>query len=70
MRILKNTFKKSDKIFHLKKKKYYNLISIITRSRKNILTSLLKCLDNSNFTVKVRYMYIKNKNDILIKRVL
>ena len=70
MRILENTPKKSDKIFHLKKKKYYNLIPFTTRSRENILTNLLKYLDDSNFTVKVRYIYIKNKNDVLIKRVL
>ena len=70
MRILKNTSKKSNKIFYLKKKKYYNLVSFVTRSRKNILTRLLKYLDNSNFTTKVRYIYIKNKHNVLIKRIL
>ena len=70
MRILINTLKKSNEIFHLKKKKYYNLISFITRSRKNILTKLLKYLNNSNFTIKVRYIYIKNKYSVLIKRIL
>lgn len=70
MRILKNTSKKSNKIFYLKKKKYYNLVSFVTRSRENILIELLKCLDNSNFIIKVRYMYIKNKHSVLIKRIL
>ena len=70
MRILKNTSKKSNEIFHLKKKKYYNLVSFVTRSRENILIKLLKCLDNLNFTAKVRYIYIKNKHSVLIKRIL
>ena len=70
MRILKNTPKKSNEIFYLKKKKYYNLVSFVTRSRENILIKLLKYLDNSNFTAKVRYIYIKNKYNVLIKRIL
>ena len=70
MRILENTPKKSNKIFYLKKKKYYNLILFTTRSHENILTGLLKYLNNLNFIIKVRYIYIKNKNNILIKRVL
>ena len=70
MRILENTPKKSNEIFHLKKKKYYNLVSSVTRSRENILTKLLEYLDNLKFTTKVRYIYIKNKYNVLIKRIL
>ena len=70
MRILENTPKKLNEIFHLKKKKYYNLVPSITRSRDKILTGLLECLDDPNFIVKVRYMYVKNKLGILIKRIL
>ena len=69
MRILKNTLKKLDEIIHLKKKKYYNLISFIIRSRENILIDLFKCLNDSNFTFKVRYIYIKNEHNIFIKKV-
>ena len=70
MRILENTSKKLDEIFYIKKKKYYNLIPSTTRSRDKILTRLLKCLDNLNFAVKVRYIYVKNNARISIKRVL
>ena len=70
MRILENTPKESDEVFHLKKKKYYNLVPSITRSREDILTGLLECLDDSNFIVKVRYMYIKNEHGVPIKRIL
>ena len=69
MRILKNTFKESNETFHLKKKKYYNLISFITRSREDIFTDLLKCLNDLNFIIKVYYMYVKNEHDVLIKKV-
>lgn len=70
MRILKNTSKKLDEIFHIKKKKYYNLVFFTTRSRDKILTKLLEYLDNSNFTFKLRYIYVKNKHKTSIKRVL
>ena len=70
MRILKNTFKKPNETFHLKKKKYYNLMLFITRSRENIFINLLKCLNDSNFIIKVRYMYIKNEHNVFIKKVL
>ena len=70
MRILENTFKKPDKIFHIKRKKYYNLVPSTTRSRDKILTGLLACLDSPNFIFKVRYIYITNKLNILVKRVL
>ena len=41
-----------------------------TRSRDKIFTRLLEYLDNSNFTVKVHYIYVKNELRIPIKRVL
>ena len=70
MRILENTSKKPDEVFHIKKKKYYNLIPSTTRSRDKILTRLLEYLDNPRFTAKVRYIYVKNKQRIPTKRVL
>ena len=70
MRILENTSKESDEVFHIKRKKYYNLVPSTTRSRDEILTRLLECLDDPNFTSKVRYMYVKNDAGIPIKRVL
>ena len=70
MRILENTPKKLDEVFHIKKKKYYNLVPFITRSRDKILTGLLECLDSLNFIAKVRYIYVKNEARIPIKRVL
>lgn len=70
IRILKNTPKKPDEVFHLKKKKQYNLVPFITRSRDKILTRLLEYLDDPNFIAKVRYIYVKNKLEIFIKRVL
>ena len=70
MRILENTPKEPDEVFHIKRKKYYNLVPSTTRSRDEILTSLLECLDDPNFTAKVRYMYVKNELGIPTKRVL
>ena len=70
MRILENTPKELDEIFHIKRRKYYNLVPSTTRSRDKILTELLECLDNSNFTAKVCYIYVKNELRIPIKRVL
>lgn len=70
MRILENTPKEPDEVFHLKKKKYYNLVPSTTWSRDEILTKLLECLDNPNFTAKVRYIYVKDELRIPIKRVL
>ena len=70
MRILKNTPKESDEIFHIKKKKYYNLVPSTIRSRDKILTKLLEYLNAPNFIVKVRYIYIKNELRYPIKRVL
>ena len=70
MRILENTPKEPDEVFHIKKKKYYNLMPSTTRSRDEILTGLLECLDDPRFTAKVRYMYVKNEQGIPTKRVL
>ena len=70
MRILENTPKEPDEIFHIKRRKYYNLVPFIIRFRDKILTRLLKYLDDLNFIVKVRYIYVKNKFKISIKRVL
>lgn len=70
MRILENTPKEPDEVFHLKKKKYYNLVPSTTPSRENILNGLLECLDDPNFTAKVRSIYVKNEYGIPIKRVL
>ena len=70
MRILENTPKELDEVFYLKKKKYYNLVPSTTRSRDEVLTKLLECLDNPNFIAKVRYMYVKNELEIPIRRVL
>ena len=70
MRILENTPKEPDEVFHLKRRKYYNLVHFTTRSRDKILTGLLECLDDPKFTAKVRYMYVKNDVGIPIKRVL
>ena len=70
MRILENTPKEPDEVFHLKQKKYYNLIPSTTRSREDIFAGLLECLDDPNFTAKVRYMYVKNEHGVPIKRVL
>ena len=70
MRILKNTPKELNETFHLKKKKYYNLMSFIIRSRENILINLLKYLNNSNFTIKVYYIYVKNEHNVFIKKML
>ena len=61
IRILENTPKEPDEVFHIKKKKYYNLMPSTTRSRDEILTGLLECLDDPRFTAKVRYMYVKNE---------
>lgn len=41
-----------------------------THSREDILTGIMEYLDDPNFTFKVRYMYVKNKHDVPIKRVL
>ena len=70
MRILENTPKELDEVFHIKKKKYYNLVPSTTRSCDKILTRLLECLDDLKFTAKVRYMYVKNELGIPTKRVL
>ena len=40
MRILENTPKEPDKIFHIKKKKYYNQVPSTTRSRTYWLTGV------------------------------
>ena len=69
MRILKNTFKKSNDTFHLKKKKYYNLMLFITRSRENIFINLLNGLNDLNFTIKIRLIYIKNEHNVFIQKV-
>jgi len=59
-RVLENTPKDYDQKFHLSKKQYYNLIPSITRSKEEIITGLLQCLDNSMFTVRIRYSYTLN----------
>ena len=69
MRIPENTPKEPDELFHLKQKKYYNLVPSTTRSREDILTGLLGCLDDPEFTAKVRYMYVKNEHSVPITRV-
>ena len=54
----------------MNKKKYYNLISFIIRNKENVLIGLLIALNNSNFIIKVRYLYVKNMHEIIIKRIL
>jgi len=39
--MLENILKNNDQKFHLFKKKYYNLISSITRFKEKIITELL-----------------------------
>lgn len=69
-RVLNNTFKKNDEIFYIKQKKYYKLIFFIIRSRSDIINDLLKCLNSSDFTIKIKYFYIFNDVDVSVKKML
>jgi len=59
-RVLENIPKDYDQDFHLSKKQYYNLIPSNTRSKEEIITGLLQCLDNSMSIVRIRYSYTLN----------
>ena len=68
--VLDNIAKDWDEQFHLKKKKYYNLILSTTRSREDVLTGLLAALDSPSFTARVRFSYVKDEHGIITKRIL
>ena len=44
------------------------MISFIIRSRENIFIDFLILLNNPNFTIKVRYLYVKNIHKVIIKK--
>ncbi|KAL9129061.1 MAG: hypothetical protein Q9175_007396 [Cornicularia normoerica] len=67
--VLDNTEKDWDEGFHLKRKKFYNLVPSTTRNREDILTGLLAALDSPIFTSRLRFSYVKNANGIIIKRI-
>ena len=69
MRILKNTFDKSNEILYLKKNKYHNLMLFMIYFCESIFINLLKCLNDSNFIIKVYYIYVINEHSIFIKKV-
>ena len=67
--ILNNMVKEWNNEYHLNKKKYYNLISFIIRNKENILIDFFIALNNPNFIVKVRYLYVKDMYKRIIKRI-
>lgn len=69
-RVLNNTSKEEGEIYHISKKKYYRLIPSTTRSRDDIITGLLQCLDSTEFTARVRYSYILDDAGVPVKKLL
>ena len=45
------------------------MISFIIRNKENIFIDLLIALNSPNFTVKVRYLYVKDMYERIIKRI-
>ena len=69
-RVLDNTPKEEGEIYHISKNKYYKLIPSTTRSRDDIITGLLQCLDSTEFTARVRCSYILDDAGVPVKKLL
>lgn len=69
-RLLDNTPKDDDVLLHIDRRKYYNLIPSVTRSREDIIVGLLAALDNDNFICRCRYSYVRDVNHVVVKRKL
>ncbi len=67
-RVLKNTSKELNVIFHLNKKQYYNLIPSVSRSKQDVIAGLLQCFDNPMFKIKVRYSYTLNDAGVPVQK--
>ena len=71
VRTKKNTRINFNNLLHITRKKYYNLISFITRNDDDILLKFFQTLKkfDEKFISKIKYKYVLNDNETFLKKI-